>query len=195
QPVRVVVDSHARTPATARLVRGGLPGQTLVLVTDAAPAERRAALEERGAEVVVVASQEGRVHLGVALRLLAERGITRVLVEAGGTLAAGLFEAGLVDQVHAFIAPKLVGGAAALSPLEGTGLAEMSQAVRLHNVRTERLGDDLLVSGYLNPFVPEAEGALAAGEDNSARPDQHVGGGVFTGIVEEKGSVRALDSQ
>jgi len=195
QPLRVVVDSQARTPATARLVSGGLPGRTLILVTEAAPAERRAALEESGAEVVVVAAQAGRVHLGVALRLLAERGITRILVEAGGTLAAGLFEAGLVDQVHAFLAPKLVGGAAALSPLEGAGFPQMSQAVKLHDVQTERLGDDLLVSGYLTPFVPRTEGALAAIEDRPARPDQHVGGGVFTGIVEEMGAVRALDSQ
>jgi diaminohydroxyphosphoribosylaminopyrimidine deaminase/5-amino-6-(5-phosphoribosylamino)uracil reductase len=195
QPLRVVVDSHARTPPTARLVSGGLPGRTLVLVTEAAPVERRAALEERGAEVLAVASHQGQVHLGVALRLLAERGITRVLVEAGGSLAASLFEAGLVDQVHAFVAPKLVGGAAAPSPLEGTGFAQMSEAVRLHDVRTERLGDDLLVSGYLNPFIPSAEGQLAAGEDCPARPDQHVGGGVFTGIVEEMGTVRALESQ
>src|SRR5581483_11374432 len=155
QPLRVVLDSQARTPPTARLVSGELPGQTLVLVTERAPAGRRAALEATAAEVLVVPDLDGRVHPSVALRLLAERrGVTSVLVEAGGTLVATLLEARLVDKVYAFLAPKLVGGAAAPTPVEGTGCPEMGQAVSLRDVTTERLGDDVLVAGYL-PAAPD----------------------------------------
>jgi diaminohydroxyphosphoribosylaminopyrimidine deaminase / 5-amino-6-(5-phosphoribosylamino)uracil reductase len=159
QPLRVVLDSLARTPPTARLVSADLPGRTLILVTERAPADRRLALEATAAEVIVVPESEGRVHPSVALRLLAERkDVTSVLVEAGGTLVATLLEARLVDKVYAFLAPKLVGGVAAPTPVEGTGCSEMGQAVALHDLTVERVGDDVLVAGYL----------AAAGE---ARPD------------------------
>src|SRR5262249_17067141 len=121
QPLRVIVDSRARTAPSARVVSSELPGQTLVLVTDNAPAERRRALEASAAEVLVVPALNGHVHPGVALRLLAERKITSVLVEAGGTVVAALLEAGLVDKIIACVAPKLVGGAEAPTPVEGTG--------------------------------------------------------------------------
>ena len=155
QPLRVVLDSQARTPPTARLVSGELPGHTLILITEHAPDERRAALEATAAEVVVVPDLARRVHPAVAMRLLAERhGITSVLVEAGGTLVATLLEARLVDKVYAFLAPKLVGGAAAPTPVEGTGCPEMGQAATLHDMTVERLGDDVLVAGYL-PMAPD----------------------------------------
>ena len=161
QPLRVVLDSKARTPPTARLVSGGLPGRTLILTTDQAPKERRAALEATAAEVVAVPAIGHRVHPGVALRLLAERGVTTVLVEAGGTLVASLLEAGLVDKVYAFVAPKLVGGVAAPTPVEGSGCPEMGQAVTLQDVTVEQLGHDLLVTGYLPRPAEDDPGSLA----------------------------------
>jgi diaminohydroxyphosphoribosylaminopyrimidine deaminase/5-amino-6-(5-phosphoribosylamino)uracil reductase len=91
--------------------------------------------------------------------------VTSVLVEAGGTLVASLLEARLVDKVYAFLAPKLVGGAAAPTPVEGTGCPEMGQAVSLADVRVERLGDDLFVSGYLPAdAVVEPEGVAVAAQ-------------------------------
>jgi diaminohydroxyphosphoribosylaminopyrimidine deaminase/5-amino-6-(5-phosphoribosylamino)uracil reductase len=151
QPLRVVLDSQARTPPTAHIVSGDLPGQTLLVVTEQAPSDRRTALESAGVEMLVVPADRGHVDLAAALHLLAKRGITTVLVEAGGTLVASLLEAGLVDKVYAFVAPKVVGGAAALTPVEGSGCPDMSQALSLQDVTVERLGDDLLVTGYLPP--------------------------------------------
>jgi len=162
QPLRVVLDSQARTPPTARLVTGELPGETLILVTERAPDERRTALEATAAEVVVVPELDGRVHPAVAMRLLAERrGITSVLVEAGGTLVAALLEARLVDKVYAFLAPKVVGGVAAPTPVEGTGCPEMGQAVTLRDLQVEQLGDDVLIAGYVPPVPDEEREGLA----------------------------------
>jgi diaminohydroxyphosphoribosylaminopyrimidine deaminase/5-amino-6-(5-phosphoribosylamino)uracil reductase len=160
QPLRVILDSGARTPPTARVVSGELPGHTLVLVTENAPVDRRRALEATAAEVLVVPALNGRVHPGVALRMLAERKITSVLVEAGGTVVAALLEAGLVDKIIACVAPKLIGGAEAPTPVEGTGCPDMAQAVRLSDVTVEQLGDDLLVSGYVPQSLAESDSSL-----------------------------------
>ncbi|HEY7063231.1 MAG TPA: bifunctional diaminohydroxyphosphoribosylaminopyrimidine deaminase/5-amino-6-(5-phosphoribosylamino)uracil reductase RibD [Chloroflexota bacterium] len=149
QPLRVILDSQARTPPSARVAGGDLPGHTLILVTERAPADRRAALQATAADVVTVPELDGRVHPRLAMDLLAEREITSVLVEAGGTLVASLLEARLVDKVYAFVAPKLVGGDMAPTPVEGSGCPEMAQAVALRDLAIERLGDDLLIAGYL----------------------------------------------
>ena len=145
-PLRVIIDSRARTPLGAKVARDGV-AKTLVAVTCDAPEERCAALQAAGVEVVCAGAGE-RVDLLSLMRLLAARDITSVFVEGGGTLNFSLFAAGLVDKVHAFIAPKIVGGADALTSVEGAGFAELADAVELKNLTMERLGDDLLLTGY-----------------------------------------------
>jgi diaminohydroxyphosphoribosylaminopyrimidine deaminase/5-amino-6-(5-phosphoribosylamino)uracil reductase len=167
QPLRVIADSLARLPRTARVLSAAIGGQTLVLVTRHAPTERRDELASAGAEVLMLEEVKGQVDLNQALRLLAERGITSVLVEAGGTLVASLVEAGLVDKICAFVAPKLVGGKEALSPLEGPGRADMAQAIRLGDVAVERVGDDVLITAYTSANNGPREQSLA-GMINSA---------------------------
>lgn len=157
QPLRVVLDSQARTPPTARIVSPDLPGHTLVLVTDRAPVERVERLRATAAEVLVVPEHDGRVHPRAALRLLAERSITSVLVEAGGTLVATLLECGVVDKICAFVAPKIIGGATAPTPVEGIGCPAMYQALPVHDLRVERIGDDLLLEGYVSRPPDESD--------------------------------------
>jgi diaminohydroxyphosphoribosylaminopyrimidine deaminase/5-amino-6-(5-phosphoribosylamino)uracil reductase len=155
-PLRVVIDTRARTPPSARLLDSRLPARTLVITTKAAPPERVAALWKTGAELAFVPLRCGRVDLAAALRVLAERGINRVLVEGGGRVLGSLFEQGLADAVVAFIAPVLVGGTAAPVPLAGEGVARMEDAPRLTGVRVRQVGDDLVIEGRLRPiWVPE----------------------------------------
>lgn len=157
QPLRVVLDTAARTPPSARLL-AATPGAGRVVVVssrDADPASV-AQLERAGAEVVRVPACDQHLDARAAFQELALRGVTSALVESGGQLLAGLLEARLVDRVVAFIAPKLVGGRDAPTPVEGLGLAEMSQALALHDVRYERVGDDLMVTGELKTCSPES---------------------------------------
>ncbi len=146
-PVRVIVDSRARTPLTAKVVQDGA-AKTLVAVTCAAPEERCAALEAAGVEVVRAGEGE-HVDLAALMRLLAARDLTSVFVEGGGTLNFSLLAAGLVDKVHAFIAPKIVGGKAALTPVEGAGFAELADAAVLTRLTAEPVGADILLTGYV----------------------------------------------
>ena len=146
QPIRVVLDSSGRTPPDARLL--GEPGQTLIAVTVASD-ERVELLKDAGAEVLrFPATREGMVYLCALLETLGDRGVVSALVEGGGTLLGSLFDQGLLDKVAAFVAPVLIGGRSAPSPVGGNGVAAMAQATRLDSVRIEQIGEDMLVVGY-----------------------------------------------
>ncbi len=147
QPLRIVADSRGRTPLDARVLGAG--GKTLIATTDASPKAWRAAIAEAGAEVCVLpADASGRVELCGLARILGERRVLSLLVEGGGVLHASFFAAGLVDKVWAVVAPKIVGGS--LYPaVAGEGAAHMSEALELHEVEVERLGDDVLIVGYV----------------------------------------------
>lgn len=161
-PRKVVFDSVARTPTTARLFDEdpqGKPGRVTVFVTEEAPAARVQALRERGAEVIAVRADRGRPDVAAALSELYARDVTSVLLEGGGTLAWDFFAARSVDRVAWFVAPKLLGGSAA-GPLAGLGVASVDEAFLLDDVRTETIGNDLLVTGKVRyPEPREEEGA------------------------------------
>jgi len=87
------------------------------------------------------------VDLEALLRRLAERGVQSVLLEAGGTLAAAALAADLVDRLYLFVAPCLIGGAQARTPIEGPGAPRLEDCWRVKNLRTRRVGEDVLVVG------------------------------------------------
>jgi len=149
-PQRVVADSRGRTPTAARVLTAD-ERPAIIAVTDRTPERRRAALETAGADVWVLPAREGRVDLEALLRKLAANGVSSVLVEAGGTLAAGALAAGLVDRVYFFIAPCLLGGASARTPVEGAGVARLAERHCLHDLRVRRVGEDVLVVGEVAP--------------------------------------------
>jgi diaminohydroxyphosphoribosylaminopyrimidine deaminase/5-amino-6-(5-phosphoribosylamino)uracil reductase len=145
QPLRAVVDRTGRIPPTAKLL--GHPGKTLVATARASTAGK-ARLERAGAEVVSLPGEDGRVDLLALLRLLGQREVTSVIVEGGGTLLGSLFDQRLVDKVMAFVAPIVIGGAQAPTPVGGVGIGHMAEALALQRVTVERIGEDLLVTGY-----------------------------------------------
>jgi diaminohydroxyphosphoribosylaminopyrimidine deaminase/5-amino-6-(5-phosphoribosylamino)uracil reductase len=146
-PWRIVVDSSCRISPDARVFR--VRGSTTVFTTESAPEVRRAALEEAGAEVRVVGSREGRVALDEMLADVGRRQATSIVAEGGPTLLGALFDAGLVDEVLAFIAPLVIGGEAAPSAVGGYGVKSLVDAPRLSRVRVRHLGADTLISGYV----------------------------------------------
>ena len=145
--VRVVADSHLRTRLTARLVATAQETPTWILARPDADAERRRALTEAGVTVLDVAAPGHGAGLGVdlaeALRTLAERGITRLLVEGGAQLAAALLRADLVDRVAWFHAPAIMGadGWPAAQAFGVAGLAAMPRFIR---TATRPVGEDVL---------------------------------------------------
>lgn len=151
---RVVLDSLARTPPDARFLAESA-GTPVVVATPEAPGERVSALRDAGATVLVTdADDDGRVSVSVALRALAELGVTTVLLEGGGRLLTAAFELDIIDKVVLFYAPLLIGGADAPSLWGGRGHADLAEAPRLQRVRFHRLGEDWAVEGYLHPPLP-----------------------------------------
>lgn len=148
-PIRVLLDGRLRVPTTARIYDSALDpkgaAETWVLCREGARGLRRV----RGAAsrvFEVAPGESGYIDLAHALRRLADEGLTTVFVEGGGELAAALLRADLVDEVHWFLAPKLIGGdgRAALGSLE---LARLVDAVSIEPIRVVRRGEDLHVHG------------------------------------------------
>ena len=146
-PVRIVVDSKARTPLDANLVTDGA-ALTIIAVTAKAPQERVQALKDKGVAIMVAGDGE-QVNMDLLMRKLGEMEICSLFVEGGGQVNFSLLKAGLVDKVHAFIAPKLIGGREALTPVEGAGFAELTEAVELERTTVETIGQDILLTGYV----------------------------------------------
>lgn len=147
QPLRVVLDSHARTPPGSRMLRE--PGATLIFTLAEASTGKVNELERAGAVVIPTgAGPDGRVDLRAVLSELGRRDVVSLLVEGGGIVLGSLFDAGLVDKLQAFIAPVIIGGEGAASPVEGRGVLRLADAWRLERTRLEAIGTDWLVTGY-----------------------------------------------
>ena len=147
QPIRVTLDSQCRMPVRSRLLRQ--PGQTLVYTTEAAPAGNVGGLLRAGADVVHVSTtDEGLVNPADVLADLGERGVVNLLVEGGGKTLGSFFDDGLVNKVHAFVAPVIIGGIGAASPVEGEGTALMAHTHRLVDVSMRQVGTDWMITGY-----------------------------------------------
>jgi diaminohydroxyphosphoribosylaminopyrimidine deaminase/5-amino-6-(5-phosphoribosylamino)uracil reductase len=146
-PIRVLVDSALRVPPDAKLHQGEA-GQSWVLCAPRAPASRRRGLAASGARLLDVPARGGHLDLRRALRRLAREGLTEVLVEGGGKLAGALLRAGLVDEVHWFVSPRLLGGDA--RPAIGDlGLRKLAHAPELTEARVRRVGRDVEWVGRL----------------------------------------------
>jgi diaminohydroxyphosphoribosylaminopyrimidine deaminase/5-amino-6-(5-phosphoribosylamino)uracil reductase len=152
QPLRVVVDSRGRIDPGRNVLAGA--SKTLIATTDASAEGWRQSIAATGAEVVVYAADaEGHVDLTALLRDLGRRGVLSLLVEGGGVIIGSFFDQRLVDKVTLVIAPLIVGAADAPSAVAGHGARFMREAVRLREMTVDRLGEDILVTGY--PVWPE----------------------------------------
>jgi diaminohydroxyphosphoribosylaminopyrimidine deaminase / 5-amino-6-(5-phosphoribosylamino)uracil reductase len=140
-PVRVVLDTDLSLPAGLKLFHARSAAHTLV-----AHASRRSRRLGPGVELVRCRRGEGGVDLADLLAKLAARGVTHLLVEGGARVHARFLEAGLVDRVVVFVAPKLA-GADGVPLFAGKGPSRMADALRLEDVEIARLGDDVLVQG------------------------------------------------
>lgn len=150
-PLRVVLDARGRTPLSARLVAGDLPGRTLIATTMMSSASWRREVASRGAEVAILpVAPAGGVSLDALVETLGERRILSVVVEGGAAVLGAFVEARLLDKYQVFVAPFIIGGKDAPSPVGGRGVDRLTCALHLLVDRVDHLGTDLLLTCYPN---------------------------------------------
>lgn len=145
---RIILDSRCRLPPTFCLARTARDVPTLVATSDAAPAEAAAELQRQGCEVLRLPAADGKPDVAAVLAELGRRRFTNVLVEGGGGVFGSFLDAGALDEVHVFVAPLLVGGAHAPTPVGGQGAARLADALRLADWHVERVEEDVYLHGW-----------------------------------------------
>lgn len=143
QPIRIVADRALRIPLDSQLVKSAKDIPLIVATSDEADKEKEARLTELGVQVW---------HCKDTKDILLQAGkskIDSIFIEGGGTLNEAMLCEGLVDEVNAFIAPKIVGGHGALSPVEGKGIEKMADAIQLTDISVKTIGNDVLVCGFI----------------------------------------------
>ena len=153
-PIRIILDSRLRLPLTAQVLHLHSPAPTWIACTEAASSEKRQALQALGAACLALPERHGRVDLEALLELLGQRRVQSLLVEGGAAVHGAFLEAGLIDKLHLFLAPKLIGGRQAPGIFGGQGIARLADAPQLRDLTIRRLGPDLLLSGYLAASTP-----------------------------------------
>jgi diaminohydroxyphosphoribosylaminopyrimidine deaminase / 5-amino-6-(5-phosphoribosylamino)uracil reductase len=146
-PLRIVLDSKGRTPATCRLVRTARETPTMI-VTAGAPAPE---LRGLGCEVIGLPPQAGRPPLPALLAELGRRRMTNILVEGGSAILGAFLDARAIDEVHVSVAPRLAGGAQALTPIGGQGVDLMADTLHLTNWRVTTVDGDVSFHGWAGP--------------------------------------------
>jgi diaminohydroxyphosphoribosylaminopyrimidine deaminase/5-amino-6-(5-phosphoribosylamino)uracil reductase len=113
-----------------------------------APKDRIERLEKRGVKILIVDSKEGRVNLSSCLSKLREIGMMSLLVEGGSQVNGSFLDEGLIDKFLLFLSPKLIGDRQAPGIFGGKGISTLREAITLKEIRTRRLGEDILLEGY-----------------------------------------------
>lgn len=145
-PVRIVCDTHLRTPHASRLVKTAGQFPTILATCCREPA-RQAPYRAAGCEILYVPEQNGHIDLAALMELLGQKGIDSILLEGGGTLHWAALQSGIVQKVQAYIAPKLLGGQNAKTPIEGQGVPCPDDAFAVQNMHLTPLGEDFLLEG------------------------------------------------
>ena len=149
-PVRVIFDTRLRLPTHARLVESAAEIPTWVICSADAPSENEEALTTRGVEVLrAPSSAEGRLDAGAAMRMLAARGVVTLMVEGGAELAGSILAGRLADELHAFVAPILLGPRGRPGAVDWAGPDTPGDAPRIADAQWELCGSDAYVRGTL----------------------------------------------
>ena len=153
-PIRIIADSHLRIPMDSQLVRTAGQQPLIVACLPDADEEKVAQLQEKGVEVLripgvttadITEEQKEVISLPVLMKELGARKIDGILLEGGGQLNESALQAGIVDRIYCYIAPKIFGGAQAKTPVEGQGLTRAADAWQFKRIGMQEFGQDILL--------------------------------------------------
>jgi len=148
-PIRVIVDTQLRTPLNARVVTQNSSAGTVIATLDRAPKGKIDKLLDAGVEILLTRGAEGHIDLRYLMTMLARFDVTSVLIEGGAEVNASALKSGVVDKVLMFVAPVLMTGKDSLCSIGGSSPKKLSQAIKLTDIRTRPIGQDLMIEGYI----------------------------------------------
>lgn len=149
-PIRIVVDSNLKIDINANVVQDK-SAKTIVATTDKADKDKILKLQAQNVDVIVVDKDENdKVDIEKLLNILGQQNICSILVEGGATLSGSFVAKKLVDKVYFFIAPKIIGGKEAKTPVAGTGILNLQEALALKDIQIEKLEEDILIIGRVD---------------------------------------------
>lgn len=147
--VRIIIDSKARIPLDSNVLNMNSAAGTVIATTMLAPKQKLIELRKKGAEIVECPLLDGKVDLRFLFKTLGGKNIDSVLIEGGSELNYSAIEAGIIDKIITFIAPKIIGGREAKTPFGGLGKEYMKEALQLKTSEIHRIGDDIMIETYL----------------------------------------------
>ncbi len=148
-PIRIVVDTQGRIPLDSKVLNCNENTKTIVVTTPLANHEKIKAIEEKGAEILLAPIKNNKVDLPFLIKSLGERKIDSVLIEGGSTFNYSMLKEGFVDKIITFIAPKIVGGLTAKSPVGGEGIPSIKDCIMLDHMEILRFEEDIMLEAYI----------------------------------------------
>lgn len=142
-PVRIICDSHLKTPFESNVVKTARTNHTII-ATSSEDSRRISEYEKRGCKVINIPQGSNGIDLNFLMRELGNMGIDSILLEGGGTINYSALESKIVDEIHIHMAPKIFGGSSK-SPVEGVGIKDINSAIKLNPINTKWYGNDLVI--------------------------------------------------
>jgi len=154
-PTRIIIDSTSKIPLDAKVLNLNSKAATIIATTRKAAPEKIRKLEEKGAEVIITPVKNNGVDLNFLMKILGDKKIDSILLEGGSKINYSAIIEGIVDKVNAFIAPKIIGGDVAKTPVGGNGMEFMRDAISLNNIEIYRFENDIMIEGYITKEAKE----------------------------------------
>jgi diaminohydroxyphosphoribosylaminopyrimidine deaminase/5-amino-6-(5-phosphoribosylamino)uracil reductase len=148
-PIRIIVDTTARIPLDSNVLHQESSAKTILVTTRMAAKDKLEELQALGTEILITPLNNQRVDLAYLMKALGERQIDSVLLEGGSEVNYSAIEAGIVDKVLTFIAPKIIGGREAKTSVGGPGRVSMKDAVNLTELEVHRFDEDIMIEAYI----------------------------------------------
>lgn len=153
-PLRIIVDTHLRTPVNAKVITQSSPADTMIVIGEEVGLDNQERFRADGVSTLVCPTRSGRIDLDALMAKLGEMSITSLLVEGGASITGSMLRERLIDKFYIFMAPKLLAGDDGIPMATGPGAEKMDESMILKEIKTRRFGDDILMRGY--PVYHEA---------------------------------------
>jgi len=146
-PYRIVLDSRLMIPEEAKVI-GTSPSKTIIASTEKAPKDKIEKLEQKGVQILLLDSKEGKINLKSCLSKLGEIGMMSLMVEGGNQVNGSFLDEGLIDKLFLFLSPKIMGDPQALGIFGGKGISSVQEAIALKEIKKRKIGEDILIESY-----------------------------------------------